>query len=98
MCARFPCCTEQFADVALTVPDIDAALRIREGRGRLPHILQPAIALLPLDGHPRRIDPFLQGTAAFELVARPELNRRQSRGSPALVTAKLECIRMPQTV
>ena len=61
---------------------MDAAFGMLEKCGRLPHVFQPAIALLALYGHPRGINLLLQGIAAFELLARPELDRGQSQGQP----------------
>ena len=45
----------------------------------------------------RRIDLLLERGGAFEFLPGPDFDGRQPSGSPSVVTARLECIRMPQT-
>ena len=71
-------CAEQLVDVALTVTNVDATLRLTEKRRRLPQVFQPAIAFLFLDRLTRRIDLFLRCVAALEFAAGLKFYRRQN--------------------
>lgn len=90
--------TEQLIDVALAITDMNALFRIAQQLCRLPDIVQPPNALLLLDGNARRIDLLLKGSSPLRLLPGPEFDGRQPSGNPSVVTARLECIRMPQTV
>lgn len=72
----------ELVDIALTVADMDAAIRSPQQLNRLAQIVEPADAFLRLDRHPRRIDPTLELRRALELVPAPELHCRQSQGKP----------------
>src|SRR3954471_21269184 len=65
---------EQLVDVALAITNVDAAGRRTEHGHGLAQVLQPAEALLGLDGHARRIDLALERGGALELLPRPELH------------------------
>ena len=64
----------------------------------LTQIFQPAIALLDFDRDTGRINFPLQGRGAFEFAACPELDSGKSEREPAVVTARLECIKSPHNV
>lgn len=64
---------EEFVDVALAVADMHAALRRACQFGGQAQIVEPAHALLLLDGHTGRIDLALERRGPFELGARPKL-------------------------
>ena len=68
---------EELVDVVLTVAYVDQPGRIAEECCGLTHVLQPADALLSLDGHAGRVDPALECVRALELGPGPELDRRQ---------------------
>src|SRR5262249_45664889 len=76
----FPSRAEQLIDVALAIGDMNASSRITQELRRLLDVLQPSNAFLLLDGHPRRIDLLLERGSPFELLPRPEFDRRQSKG------------------
>lgn len=88
----------QFVDIAFAVADMNATLRLSEPFDRLPEIVEPSNALLLLDGNAGRVDLLLELGRALEFFPCPELHRRQSQGEPSTVTARLECISIPQTV
>ena len=73
---------EQLVDVALAVADVDTSWRFAEKLCGLRQIFKPSHALLLLDGDPRGIDLLLERVGAFELLARPELDGRQSQRQP----------------
>src|SRR3954452_8588382 len=70
---------EQLVDVALAITNVDAAGRRTEQGHGLAQVLQPADALLGLDGHARRIDLALERGGALELPPRPELHGREAQ-------------------
>src|SRR3954464_4719807 len=70
---------EQLVDVALAITDMDAPCRRTEQGHGLAQVLQPADALLGLDGHARRIDLALECGGALELLPRPELHGREAQ-------------------
>src|SRR3979409_347132 len=79
MCSQRLGCTEEFIDITLPISDVHAALWLFQQSGRLPHVLQPAVALLLLDRYARRVDPLLQLITAIELIPAPELDGRQAQ-------------------
>jgi hypothetical protein len=89
-------CAKQFIDVALAVADMDAPPRMIEEFGGLLQVLQPSDALFLLDGNPRRIDLSFKRRSSFELVGVQNFTTLNPSGSPAVVIARLECIKMPQ--
>ena len=89
---------EQLRNVALTVTNMDKALRGGKQRSRLLYVFQSAIALFLLDGNAGRVDLALQGIGPMKFVAGPELDGGQPERSPSCVTTRLECIRMPEVV
>jgi len=89
---------EQLIDITLAIPDVHTTFRLLKKRCRLLHVLQPAIAFLLLNGHTGRIDLLLQGVTALNSSRVQNLTAVSPKGSPSVVTARLECIRMPQTV
>src|SRR5688500_11295351 len=68
---------EEFVDVALPVPEMDATRRLAQQFGGLLQVLQPANTLFGLDRHSRGVDLPLQGIGPLELAPGPELDRRQ---------------------
>src|SRR5689334_12438222 len=70
---------EELIDIALTVSDVDAARRIAQDCTGLLEVLQPADALLLLDGNPRQVDSVLERRCSLEFLAGPELDRGQSK-------------------
>jgi len=58
---------EQLVDVALAITDMHQPVGRAEKSGGLPHVLEPAHALLVLDRHTRGIDVALKLVGAFEL-------------------------------
>lgn len=92
------CCAEELVDVTLAITDMDALSRMIQQLRRLLEIFQPLEAFLFLDGNPGRIDLLFKRCRPLEFLAGPELNGRQPQRPPSIVTARLECIRMPQTV
>ena len=68
--------TEKFVDIALAITDVNAMLGIIQKPGGLPHVLQPADALLLFDGHSGWVHFLLQSTASMKLVSGPELDGR----------------------
>lgn len=89
---------KQFVDAALPIADVHTSRGLGEQFGRLPEVLQPAEAFLLLDRYARRIDLLLKCVRSLEFLARPELDRRQSKRQSSVVTARLECIRIPHAV
>ncbi|MGY4485179.1 hypothetical protein ACVWWR_004370 [Bradyrhizobium sp. LM3.2] len=89
---------EQLIDVALAITDMDASSRIAQQLRGLTDIVQPPNALLLLDGNTRRIDLLLKRGDPLEFLPVQNLTAASPSGSPSVVTARLECIRMPQTV
>src|SRR5689334_21697365 len=77
---------------------MDASSRMIQELRRLLQIFQPPDAFLFLDGNPGRIDLLFKRRRPLEFLPGPELNGRQPSGTPSIVTARLERIRMPQTV
>ena len=73
---------KQFVDVALAVPDVDAAAGFTKKRVGLLEIEQPTQTLFLLDGDARGVDLSLQRVRALELGARPKLHRRQAERQP----------------
>jgi hypothetical protein len=89
---------EKLVDIALAIADVDASSRVTEKLRGLLDILQPPDAFLLLDWNARRIDLLLERGGPFEFLSGPEFDGASPSGSPSIVTARLECIRMPQTV
>jgi hypothetical protein len=77
---------------------MDASRRLAQQRCRLAHVFQPADALLVLDRNPRRIELLLERSRTLEFLPRPELDAARPKGSPSVVTSRLECIKSPHTV
>lgn len=94
----FPGRTEQLVYVALAVTDVDASPWIGQQRRGLLDVLQPPDALLLLDRNTRWINLLLERGGPLELLRVQNFIAASPSGKPSLVTAKLECIRMPQTV
>src|SRR6266567_1110474 len=92
------CRAEKLVDVALAITDMNASSWIIQKRRGLLQIVQPSDAFLLLDGNARRVDLPLERGGPFEFLPGPEFDGRQSEWQPSVVTARLECIRMPQTV
>ena len=63
--------TEQFEDVALPVGHVHAALRSGQQRHRLTQVLEPAVALLGLNGHAHRVHVSLERPDPLELCIYP---------------------------
>ena len=74
---------EEFVDVTFPIAHVHAALGRADKRYGLAQILKPAIAFLGLDRHASLIHEALERGRSFELVARPELHRRQAERRPA---------------
>lgn len=70
----------ELVDVAFPITNMHAALGCARQLCRQAQIIKPAHAFLLLDRHPRWIDLAFKGTGSFELAARPEFRRRQSKG------------------
>lgn len=77
---------------------MDATLRISKAFNGLSGIVKPANTLLSLDRNARWIDPLLELCRALELFRVQNFNAASPRGRPSVVTARLECINIPQTV
>src|SRR5947208_4128073 len=98
MGANFLRRAEELIDIALTISNVDAARWIAQGCGGLPEVFQPADALLLLDRNPVRLTLFLSAAVPLNFLRVQNLIAANPSGRPSLVTARLECIRMPQTV
>ncbi len=68
-------CAEQLIDIALAVAHMHVSLRIAQKRRRLAEVVNPANALLLLDGDAGRVDPLFERVASLELLPRLELGR-----------------------
>ncbi|WP_247371249.1 hypothetical protein [Bradyrhizobium sp. 18] len=88
----------QFVDVAFAVADMNATLRLSEPFDRLPQIVELSNALLLLDGNAGRVDLLLDLGRALEFFRVQNFTAANPRGRPSMVTARLECISIPQTV
>jgi len=66
-------------------------------RGGLLQVFQPPNALLLLNRHSCRIDFFLSALQPVNLVLVQNFMAVRPRGSPLVVIARLECLRMPHT-
>jgi hypothetical protein len=91
------CCAEKLVDVTLAITDVEASFRMVQELRRLLKIFQPSDAFLFLDGNPGRID-FLRAAVPLNFFLVQNLTAAKPNGTPSIVTARLECIRMPQTV
>jgi hypothetical protein len=58
---------EQLVDIALAITEVHQPVGRAEKSGRLPHVLEPAHALLVVDRHTRGIDVALELAGALEL-------------------------------
>jgi hypothetical protein len=88
----------QLVNVALPVADMHAAPRLSEALDRLSEILEPAHALLLLDWNAGRVDLFLSAAVPLNFFRVQNFTAANPSGSPWVVTARLECISIPQTV
>ena len=85
--------------MSLLVADMNAAHRITQCRRNMPKVFQPTDVFLLFDGDACRIDLLLESVSQpLNFFWFPELDRRQTSGRPSGVTAKLECIKIPQIV
>ncbi|MDH2356547.1 hypothetical protein QCM80_38885 [Bradyrhizobium sp. SSUT112] len=94
MRSSFSSRAEQLIDIALAITDVDASSRIAQQLRGLPDIVQPANALLLLDGNARRINLLERGGP---LDPGPEFDGGPFKRQPFSRHRRLECIRMPQT-
>ncbi|MDF0584969.1 hypothetical protein [Bradyrhizobium yuanmingense] len=91
-------CAEKLVNVTLAISDMDASSRMIQELRRLLEIFQPPDAFLFLDGKPDRIDLLLSAAVPLNFFRVQNLTAANPSGTPSIVTARLECIRMPQTV
>src|SRR6516164_5582641 len=85
LCSQRLTLAEKLINVAFAVSDMHAAFGFTEIRSRLSYVLQPADAFFLFDGDARGVDRMLaavdafalEGIGSLELLARPELDRRQ---------------------
>src|SRR5690242_20675958 len=90
--------TKQFIDVTFTVANVKRSIGFIQQSGRLLKVVEPAYAVLFFDRDSCGIDFPLKSIGPFEFLSRPELHGANPRGSPSVVTTRLECIKMRQTV
>ena len=73
---------EKFIDIAFPITDMYAATGGPRQFGGPAQIVEPAHAFLLVDRHPGGVDLAFQRGGSLELVARPELGRRQAERQP----------------
>jgi hypothetical protein len=90
-------CAEKLVNVALAICDVHAA----SGVGQQPHgllqIIETANALLLFDRYPSGLI-FFSASAPLNFLRDQNLIAVSPRGSPSVVTARLECIGIPHPV
>jgi hypothetical protein len=76
-----------------------AARRVAKQFAGLPHIVEPANAFFVLDRHTRvGLIFFLSALVPLNFSRDQNLIAVSPSGNPSLVTARLECIKMPHAV
>ena len=89
---------EQFINVAFAITDMNATLRLTEAFDRLPEILKPAKLSFFSMGTRVGLIFFLSAAVPLNFLRDQNFTAANPSGSPSVVTARLECISIPQTV
>ena len=89
---------EKLVDVAFAITDVNASRWVTEKLRGLLNIFQPSDAFFLFDGNACGLICFLSAAVPLNFFRVQNLSAANPSGKPSIVTARLECIRMPQTV